>query len=209
MKARNKHVFALLVTLGGVYCVQYSTEATMKIKKIILVTLMLTVLVGATVSADERFSITSAYSMPIGNDKIDPSLSVGIDYRFWGVFQFSLNMYNTIVLGADNILDIREIKPIGLFSGGVGMKIPMGGFHLLIDWQKYFTGTAGDQGVFPFADSYAYGVSLDVSKTFGIEVSRRQLYNFSTQAIQDPGLRIDTANDTIDVLSIGVAFHLF
>ncbi|MBT3274627.1 MAG: hypothetical protein HN368_15830 [Spirochaetales bacterium] len=181
----------------------------MKAKKIIIFTLLLVVLIGTTVSADERFSITSAYVTPIGNDKIDSSLSVGMDYRFWGVFQFSLNMYNSIVLGADNILNIRKIKPIGLFSGGVGMKIPLGGFHFLIDWQKFFTGTAGDEGVFPFSDSYAYGVSLDISDFFGIEVSRRQLYNFSEQAIQDPGLRIDAVTDTVDTLSIGVAFHLF
>ena len=178
-------------------------------KKIIVAALLLSVLSIVAVSADERFSVNSAYSMPIGNDSIDPSLSVGIDYRFWGVFQFSLNMYNDIVLGAENILNIKTIKPIGLFSGGLGMKIPMGGFHLLLDWQKYFTGTAADAGVFGFSDSYAYGVSLDISRSFGIEVSQRRLYNFSEQAIQDSGLRIETANDTIDVLSIGVSFYLF
>lgn len=147
--------------------------------------------------------------MPIGNDSIDPSLSIGLDYRFWGVFQFSFNMYNDIVMGAENILNIRTIRPIGLFSGGLGMKIPMGGFHLLLDWQKYFTGTAASEGVFPFSDSYAFGVNLDLSDTFGIEVMSRRLYNFSEQTIQDSALRVGSGNDTIDLLSLGVAFHLF
>jgi len=161
----------------------------MKGLRIALVITVLIMLANAVVFADERFSITSAYSTPIGNDKIDPSLSVGLDYRFWGVFRFSFNMYNNIVLGADNILNIQRIAPIGLFSGGVGMKIPLGGFHLLLDWQKYFTGTAASEGVFPFSDSYAFGASMDLSRNFSIEVTKRTLYNFSPQSIRDSALR--------------------
>ena len=181
----------------------------MKGMKIITALTVLMVIACATVSANERFSITTAYTMPINNDKIDPSMSLGLDYRFWGVFQFSLNTYHDLVMGADNILNIDRIRPIGLFSGGVGMKIPLGGFHLLLDWQKYFTGTSANDGVFPFSDSYAFGVSLDLVDFFGIEVMTRRLYNFSVQTTQDSALRIDTVNDTIDVLTIGVAFHLF
>ncbi len=181
----------------------------MKSMKIALILAVLIVITCATVSADERFSVTTAYSMPVGDDKIDPSLSIGFDYRFWGVFQFSFNMYNDIVMGAENILNIRTVRPIGLFSGGVGMKIPLGGFHVLLDWQKYFTGTAASDGVFPFSDSYAFGVCLDLSDIFGIEVMSRRLYNFSEQTIQDSALRIDSENDTIDILSFGVVFHLF
>jgi hypothetical protein len=180
----------------------------MKKMRITVILAVLLVITCATVSA-ERFSITSAYSMPIGNDKIDQSLNIGLDYKFWGVFQFSFNMYNDIVLGADNILNLRTIRPIGLFSGGVGMKIPLGGFHLILDWQKYFTGTASSEGVFPYSDSYAFGVSLDLSDVFGIEVMSRRLYNFSEQTIQDSAFRVDSANDTIDILSLGVVFHLF
>jgi len=181
----------------------------MKGIRVFMILAVLLVVTCATVSAEERFSVTSAYSMPIGNDKIDPSLSVGMDYRFWGVFQFSFNMYNNIVLGADNILNIRRIAPIGLFSGGIGMKIPLGGFHMLLDWQKYFTGTAANEGVFPFSDSYAFGVSLDLSRVFGIEVMKRTLYNFSEQSIRDSALRVESENDKIDILSLGVAIHLF
>ena len=181
----------------------------MKSMKIALILSVLLVITCAAVSADELFSVTSAYSMPIGNDSVDQSLSIGLDYRFWGVFQFSFNMYNDIVMGAENILNIRTIRPLGLFSGGLGMKIPLGGFHLLLDWQKYFTGTAASEGVFPFSDSYAFGVCLDLSDTFGIEVLSRRLYNFSEQTIKDSALRVDSGNDTIDILSFGVAFHLF
>jgi hypothetical protein len=181
----------------------------MKGKKLLTISVALLVITCAAVSADKKFSISSAYTTPIGNDRIDPSLSVGIDYRFWGVFDFSMIMYNDIVLGADNVLNVSQIRPLGLFSGGIGMKIPMGGFHMLLDWQKYFTGTASTEGVFPFADSYSYGVSLDLGNSFSIEVRQRRLYNFSEQAIQDSALRIETANDTIDLLSLGVVFHVF
>lgn len=181
----------------------------MKRTKLAIVGMVMMVITCAAASADRLFSVTSAYSMPIGNDKVDPSLSIGVDYRFWGVFEFSFNMYNNIVLGADNILNIKRIEPIGLFSGGVGMKIPLGGFHLLLDWQKYFTGTAASDGVYPFSDSYAFGVSLDLSPSFTIEVNKRSLYNFSPQAIRDSALRVESENDTVDILALGVAVHLF
>ncbi len=180
----------------------------MKSIRIAVIITVLMVIACAAVSA-ERFSVTSAYSMPINNDRIDQSLSIGIDYQFWGVFQFTFNMYNDIVMGADNLLNIRSVRPIGLFSGGIGMKIPLGGFHLLFDWQKYFTGTAANSGVFAFSDSYAFGVSLDLSDFFGIEIMSRRLYNFSEQTIRDTALKIDSKNDAVDTLSLGVAFHIF
>lgn len=178
-------------------------------KRIAFIAIAFIVIACTTAAASEKFSITSSYSAPIGNSSIDPSLSIGIDYRFWGVFQFTLNTYNDIVLGAENILNIKEIRPIGLFSGGLGMKIPLGGFHFLLDWQKFFTGTVSEAGVFPYSDSYAYGVSLDLSDWFGIEVAQRRLYNFSEEAIADPALNVVSANDTVDLITIGVAFHLF
>ena len=181
----------------------------MKGKKIVLIITALIVIACAHATADRRFSVTTAYVTPVSNDIVDPSLSVGVGYKFWGVFNFSMNMYNDIVLGADNIFNIQQIRPLGLFSGGVGMRIPMGGFHLLLDWQKFFAGTAATEGVFAFSDSYAYGINLDLSDVFGIEVSQRTLYNFSDQAIQDSALRIEADNDTVNMLSIGVAFHLF
>lgn len=180
----------------------------MKGLRVMVPAAIMLVMVCFVVSAAERFSVTSAYSMPIGNNRIDPSLSIGLDYRFWGVFQFSFNMYNNIVLGADNIFNIKQIAPIGLFSGGIGMKIPLGGFHMLLDWQKYFTGTAAREGVFPFSDSYAFGVCLDLSRAFSIEVMKRTLYNFSPQAVRDTALRVESENDKVDLLSLGVVFHL-
>lgn len=180
----------------------------MKSMRIAVILTVLMVITCATVSA-ERFSVTSVYSMPINNEKIDQSLSIGINYQFWGVFQFTFNMYNDIVMGADNLLNIRTVRPIGLFSGGVGMKIPLGGFHLLFDWQKYFAGTASNNGVFAFSDSYAFGVSLDLSDFFGIEIMSRRLYNFSERTIQDSALRVDSKNDALDTLSLGVEFHIF
>ncbi|MAG13653.1 MAG: hypothetical protein CMN78_03550 [Spirochaetales bacterium] len=180
----------------------------MRSNKTIILAITIIVLICATASA-ERFSISTAYTAPIGNESIDPNFGLGVEYRFWGVFAFSINMYNDVVLGADNILNVQQIRPAGIFSGGVGMKIPLGGFHLLLDWQKFFTGTVAEQGVFILADSYAFGVSLDLSDYFAIEVRSRRLFNFSEKAIQDPGLRIASTDDTVDLLSIGASFHLF
>ena len=180
----------------------------MNANKTFIIAAVLIAIACATVSA-ERLSISTAYNSPIGNESIDPNVGIGLEYRFWGVFAFSLNMYNDMVMGADNILNVQQIRPAGIFSGGVGMKIPLGGFHVLLDWQKFFTGTVAEQGVFALADSYALGVSLDLSKFFGIEVRSRRLFNFSDKAIQDPGLRIVSVDDTVDLLSIGASFHLF
>ena len=180
----------------------------MRVSKITITCGMLIVLICTTASA-ERFSVSTAYNSPIGNESIDPSIGVGLEYRFWGVFAFSINMYNDMVMGAENILNIQQVRPAGIFSGGVGMKIPLGGFHFLLDWQKFFTGTVAEQGVFALSDSYAFGVSLDLSNLFTIEVQSRRLFNFSEKAIQDPGLRITSTDDTVDLLSIGASFHLF
>ena len=180
----------------------------MKTSKIITIAIVLIALACGAASA-ERLSISTAYNAPIGNKGIDPNFGIGLEYRFWGVFAFSINLYNDMVMGADNVLNIQQVRPAGVFSGGVGMKIPLGGFHLLLDWQKFFTGTVAEQGVFPLSDSYALGVSMDLSNFFGIEIRWRNLYNFSDKAIQDPGLRIAAADDTVDLLSIGASFHLF
>lgn len=159
--------------------------------------------------ADKRFSIEGSYNMPIGNDKIDPSFAIGAEYHFWGVFTFSVAMYNDIVYGAENILNISQIRPIGLFSGGMGMKIPLGGFYVVFDWQKFYTGTSAQEGVFPFSDSYSIGASVDISESFSIDLYSRRLYNFSDQAIDDPLLRIETVTDTVDTIGIGASFHFF
>ena len=179
-------------------------------KKITLLCMVTIILFGATnLWADSKLRISGNYVTPIGNAQIDQSFGIGLDYHFWGVFNVSLNMYNEVVLGAENIFNIQTIRPIGLFSGGLGMKIPMGGLNLLLDWQKYFTGTSADQGVFMLSDSYAIGVDFELNNNLSIQIKSRRLYNFSEQAINDSRLRIESMTETVDVLGIGASFRLF
>lgn len=185
-----------------------STVSIGRMRRVVFV-MVLAALAVSAVGARETFSISTDYTIPIGNDKIDPSVGIGAEYRFWGIFTLSASMYNDIVFGADNIFDIRAVRPIGLFSGGLGLKIPIGPFDLTMDWQKFFTGTISTEGVYPFSDSFSIGGSFDMSRSFGIEVYSRKLFEFTDRAIGDPSLRIANVNDTVNVIGIGAVFHLF
>jgi hypothetical protein len=179
-------------------------------KKTLCIVLVLLIVSGiGAVSAKNRFTVGADYTVPIGNEKIDPAFGIGLEYRFWGIFTFSGTMYNEIVFGADNIFNISQIRPIGLFSSGLGLKIPLGGFYLTFGWQKFFTGTVSDEGVFPFSDSYSIGAAIDVSDYFGIALYTRRLFNFSDKATADPALRIESTDDAFETIGIAMQFHLF
>ncbi len=181
----------------------------MKTRYLLISLILLFTLSAGNAIAKETFSIGADYIVPVSNEQIDPSLGVGVEYRFWGVFTFSAMMYNEIVYGADNVFDISEVRPIGLFSSGLGMRIPLGGFNLTFGWQKFFTGTASEEGVFPFSDSVAIGASVNISDSFGIGFYTRRLFNFTEQAIADPSLRIDSVEDSVETIGVSFQFHLF
>ena len=186
----------------------YSGTEVTNMKRAIIFLVILTAL-STGFAFGERFTVNGDYTVPIGNDKIDASIGVGAEYNFWGVFTFSGMMYTEIIYGADNILNISQIRPIGLFSGGLGMKIPMGGFELTFGWQKFFTGTAATDGVFAFSDSYSVGGVLNLSDFFGIGIYSRRLFNFTEEAIADSALRIESSEDTVDTIGISVRFSIF
>ena len=186
----------------------YSSTEVNNMKRITLF-LAIVITISAGTAVAKNFTLSGDYTVPIGNDKIDTSIGVGAEYKFWGVFTFSSMMYTEIIYGADNILNISQIRPIGLFSGGFGMRIPMGGFELTFGWQKFFTGTAGTDGVFAFSDSYSVGGVLNLSDFFGIGIYSRRLFNFSEEAIADSALRIETSEDTVDTIGISVRFSIF
>jgi hypothetical protein len=187
---------------------QHYHGGTMMYRKRIIASLILIFLAIAVVSAAETLTISADYSTPIGNNKIDPNVGVGVIYRFWGIFTFSGTMYTEIINGADNILNVW-IRPIGLFSAGLGMKIPLGAFDLTFGWQKFFTGTVSTDGVFPFSDSYKAGAAINLSKSFSVEIFTRGLFAFSEQAVADSSLRIETPEDTVETIGVGLHFHLF
>ena len=181
----------------------------MKRDRIVLILLVLLCAGAAFAAADPQFRITADYNTPIDNNKIDPNLGVGAQYQFWGIFTLSAQLYTELVGGGTNILGISEIRPLGLFSGGLGMRIPLGGFFLTMDWQKFFTGTASNEGVYALSDSYQIGLAIDLSKHFGIEVYTRRLFAFTDRAIADPAFRVSDTEDTVQTIGIGGVFHLF
>lgn len=180
----------------------------MRRKRIILAFIIITVVASAPVLA-ETLSAHANYTTPIGNGKIDPSVGIGVIYRFWSVFTFSGTMYTEILFGAENVFNISQIRPIGLFSGGLGMKIPLGAFNITFGWQKFFTGIASEAGVYPHSDSYSIGATVDLSDSFGIAIFTRRLFNFIEQAVNDEALRIESAEDAVETVGVGLQFHFF
>ena len=178
-------------------------------KKIYFIFLIVVITVIASpVGAEEGVYINAGYNVPIGNELVDPNLSFGLGYGFWGVWIISASMYTDITEGGDNIFNIEKITPLGLFSLGAGLRIPMGGIFLLIDYNKFLTGTSADDGVFFFCDSYKIGIELEITGSFGAEVYSRKLFNFTPEAIADDSLRIESPHDTVDTVGVGAVFHL-
>ena len=173
-------------------------------KKIGIAFLVLSVLIAGTGLAADDFSLHVDYNVPVGNELVDPNLAFGAMYQFWGIFTISGTMYTDIVYGADNILNINRIQPLGLFSGGFGLQIPLGGFYLAMDWQKFYTGTISNAGIYNYCDSYKFGLSMDVNEYVGVEVYTRRLYAFTDRSVDDDAIRITSTDETVQTIGAGL-----
>ena len=179
-------------------------------KRLILLVFVSLVLFGRfDLYARDRFSVQADYNVPVGNEMIDPNLSLGATYRFWGIFTASANVYTDIVYGADNILNISSIQPLGLFSGGFGLQIPLGGLYLTMDWNKFFTGTISDSGIYDFCASYRIGLNIDLNEYVGVEVYSRKLFDFTDRAVADDNVRIVSNDQTVQTIGMGLVLNLF
>jgi biotin-(acetyl-CoA carboxylase) ligase len=89
---------------------------------------------------DSHLHIYADYNIPVGNSAVTPNVAFGVGTTIWGIFELNAHAYTEILFGADNIFDIAGFRPIGLFSWGAGMRIPMGDFSLIMDWQSFYTG---------------------------------------------------------------------
>lgn len=158
--------------------------------------------------AESRLELHADYSAPIGSTILEPSVEFGASYHFWGIFAFTGSIYTDIVGGGTNILGIQAIRPIGLFSVGLGLKIPLGGFSLVTDWQKFFTGAYATGGVGSFSDSYKIGIDVNVSQSISIEAFSRTLYNFSGEPVAAGGAPIPTSAE-VQTVGAGIVLHLF
>ena len=156
-----------------------------------------------------RYNLTVAKSS-LGDlmTKSDFGTIFGVGTTIWGIFELSAHAYTEILFGADNIFDIAGFRPIGLFSWGAGMRIPMGDFSLIMDWQSFYTGI-GYSEVSDYCDSYKYGIAIDLSDVFSLEFYSRTLFNFSETAIGSDLIDIESSEDRIQIIGAGAVLHLF
>lgn len=156
-------------------------------KKIFI--LCLIVLAG-TLSARNRrsdISIQSSYIMPIDNTDFNNSLSLGLGARFWGIFQLSGHCYLEIDKKADKLSN-RFNSP-EVFSAGVGLNIPMGGFTLKGDYQKFFQVNENryndNVSLSNYSDSWKIGVGVDINHFLEAEFFHRTLIDSKAEKYFD------------------------
>lgn len=180
----------------------------MKKKGIIVALLCFT----ATVFAAPGLNITGTYLTPInppedltsGSTYIDKNFGFGLEYGFWGIFSVGGNVYTDITWNAENFMGVEEITPIGLFSAGFGMDIPMGPIHFIMDWQKFYNAGKEEGDIFDYSDSFKYGIRVKVNQHIGLEAYSRKLYNFSAQAKTNTAL----TKEEIDFIGLGLIINL-
>lgn len=143
--------------------------------KIYLIILMLIVSFSVSARRGSDISINSSYLIPVGNSDFHSSLVLGLGTGFWGIFEFTGNAY----LEIDNSKEafFNKFQSPNVFSAGVGMNIPMGGFHLKGDYQRFFA-LESDKNVLSvssFTDSYKFGIGIDLDYDVELEVYHRTL----------------------------------
>ena len=159
---------------------------------IALVLLVAAGLQPAWADSARRVVVMTEFSIPLNPPAIEDNavlppgaadtLSLGVGYRFWGIFNASAHLYNEIIYGAANPVGFT-VRPMGLFSGGLGLEVPLGGPHLLLDWQRLFTGpSAPNQGVVSYARQSKIGVSFSLTEMWRVHVFSRTIRNFSDRA---------------------------
>lgn len=168
----------------------------MMIQRCVVLTVFLVFLglpAHAYLSEPERnIILSSEYSIPLNPpaledvDEMPPgaeeTLSFGLGYNFWGIFVASGHIYSDINYNADNVLGVA-VRPLGMFSMGLGLDIPVGGPRIMLDWQRLFTGpSAPNEGVISYAGQFKFGVGFEVTDRWGLHVFSRTIRNFSGRA---------------------------
>jgi hypothetical protein len=182
----------------------------MKLKRRISSIAVMLVLFGAgsAAFAEGRVAVHADYNAPVSAPGFGSNVEFGAQYRFWGIFLMEGSVYTNLVYGADNAFNIAGIAPAGLFSGGVGMRVPLGSFAIEMAWNKLFTGY-GDQGVYPFCDSYMIGVDLSLSESLSVRAYSTTLYNFSGRTAAGTAFSIAATQSPITMIGGGLKVYLF
>lgn len=179
-------------------------------RKIFLLLIILTIFSVSPLYSSELISIFANYNTPYNNQVLDNHIGVGGSFRFWGIFTANAIMYTEVIPGGDNIFNIQRFDPLGLFSVGFGMQIPLGdSFQIVGDWQPFYRGLGSAQGVYRFSDSWKMGLKVDLSDSFGIEVYKRTIYSFTDEAMNDPDTIFNTtpSEDGVELVGVGFLFY--
>ncbi|TVR57805.1 MAG: hypothetical protein EA426_11455 [Spirochaetaceae bacterium] len=190
-------------------------------RKLSIVSLVVLFAVGAQsvwADASGRVMVTAEFGIPLNPPVIDEgealppgaadTVSIGAGYRFWGIFHGSIHLYNEIIYGAANPVGIT-IRPMGLFSGGIGMEIPLGGPNLILDSQWLFTGpSAPNRGVMSYARQSKIGVSFTLNQSWRVHVFSRTIRNFSDLAQAEFLPFLDDPNTRFTTIGIGTSLRL-
>jgi hypothetical protein len=164
-----------------------------------MILVLLLVTVSGAFAQDEGPMLFANYNIPINppdpdelaakDTEVPPAaaenLAVGLGYNFWGIFMVSGHMYNEILYGADSFLNIDAIRPIGVFSAGLGLEIPLGGVGVVLDWQRLFTGASSTAGIHTLSHAFKWGLSFEITPHFALEGYARRLSNFSSRAKEE------------------------
>ncbi len=168
-------------------------------ERICAVALVLLVVAGTGVAAadEQRGVVLAEYAVPLNGSALDgdsqtppgavDTLSLGLAYQFWRVFYGSVHLYNRIIHGADNPIGIAA-RPLGLFSAGVGLEIPIAGPYLTLDWQRLFTMPSEPHtGITRYGRLVKIGLGFELLDNWRLHVFSRTVHVFS-----------DDAGDTVD-----------
>lgn len=137
-------------------------------------------------SDSSGFIIGVSYNHPFleeedSSDALSPhvgsSTTFSAGFRFWEIFVFSGSLYTNVIFGADNIFNIKDVQPLGMGSWGFGMRIPLGRFAFLMDWQQIFCDKDGEALAF-FSQSYKMGVGYYLHEGILLEVYTRRYHDF-------------------------------
>ncbi|MBN2617871.1 MAG: hypothetical protein JXR64_06105 [Spirochaetales bacterium] len=143
-------------------------------KKIVLIVAFLAV---TTVNAFSRtdMRLLSSYILPIENSAFNQSLVLGLGAGFWGIFEFTGNAYLEIDHSDPDFWD--KFQQPNVFSAGVGMNIPMGGFRFKTDYQRFFAvnDSTSELSVSKYTDSYKLGIGLELTDDVELEFYHRTL----------------------------------
>lgn len=162
-----------------------------------LAILLLSLGVAASVMGHSRspLNLKASYILPVEDSALNSSLILGIGSRFWGIFEFTGNAYLEIN-NEDNFVD--KFESPNLFSAGVEMNIPMGGFRLKTDYQRFFALDSDNVlSMSQYRDSYKVGVGIYLDYDVELELYHRTFLNidfedeFDSQGFVGLGVNIE------------------